>query len=120
MAGSVSNADLAQQLGRVQSDIGHVLKDNERARDDRERLFERIGQVESAAATAARAAAAAAARIEALQTEIAQNIVPTVQEWQSLKLKAAGAVVVLVFIGSVIGSVFAFFVNDLKRWIGLA
>ena len=120
MAGSVSNADLAQQLGRVQADIAHVLRDNEHARTDRAKFYERITQVESAAADAARAAAAAAARIEAVQASIAETITPTVVEWQNLKLKAAGAVVILVLIGSVIGSVFVMFISDIKRWVGLA
>ena len=119
MAGSVSNADLAQQLGRVQADIGHVLRDNEHARTDRAKFYERINEVENAAATAARAAAAAAARIEAIQKEIAENVIPTVEEWKGLKLKAAGAVVILVLIGSVFGSLFALFLGDIKRWVGL-
>ena len=118
MAGSVSNADLAQQLGRVQADIAHVLRDNDHARTDRAKFYERITEVENAAATAARAAAAAASRIETIQREISEKITPTVEEWQNLKLKAAGAIVILVLIGSVIGSVFAIFLGDIKRWFG--
>ena len=123
---AVSNADIAQQLGRVQASLEHLLRDAENARADRGRLYtkideqsERLAKAEEAAAEAARAAAAAADRIEALQTHMAKSIEPPIQEFKNLKLKAAGVVIVLLFIGSVAATVLSVISADIRRWLGL-
>lgn len=124
---AVSNADIAQQLGRVQASLEHLIKDAENARADRGGLYakldehyERITKAEDAAAEAARAAAAAASRIETLQKHMVESIEPPIQEFRNLKLKAAGVVIVLLFIGSVAATVLSVISTDIRRWLGLS
>ena len=115
-ANAISNADLAQQLGKVQGSLEYLIKETDRAKDERGKLYNRIEAAEQSAASAARAAAAAAARIEALQSEINQKVSPAVEEFRNLKTKAAGVVLVLVFIGSIITAIATVFIQEIKTW----
>ena len=115
---AVSNQDLAQQLGRVQGSLEYLMSDAERARTDRGRMFERVDRAESAAAEAARAAAAAVIRIEAMQKHISEQVTPTIEKFHRLELKAAGVVVTLVFIGSILSAAVTAFWGEIKKAVG--
>jgi len=134
-----TNGQLAMQLGDVQGTLRALVAEMERARDDRARIVEKqekhelaLAAVAASAASAAHAAttvaqsvAEAVKRIEVVQTELTDTIKPAVADYylnkphiegyKSLKAKAAGVALVLVFIGWAGIEILRLFAADIKR-----
>ncbi len=105
-----STDDIWERLGSLQAQNDAILRELSRAGDNRKELYDklddtskRLGAVEDLAAEA---------------TETLKDIAPTVEEFRHLKAKAAGVILVLVFIGSMLTAIVTLFLDQIKSALG--
>lgn len=107
---SRSTDDIWERLGSLQAQNDSILRELGRASEGRKEMYgnleeqsRRLSSVEDLAAEA---------------TDTLKTIVPTVEEFRHLKAEAAGVILVLVFIGSMLTAGVTLFLDQIKAAMG--
>lgn len=94
--------DVYLQLGRLTAGVEGLTDKLSEAKDDRERLAEKVDGIDDRTA-----------RLE----QIIAKIEPTVDGLAGLRTKAAGGLAVIVFVGGVVGWLAGIWLTEVKLWI---
>lgn len=119
MAESITNDAIWDRLGQLTHAIQQVGVDRADTREDRKAIYQKLEDQATHLDQVERAMVSMLGDIKEMKNTLAEEVMPAVNEYRSLKFKAAGVALALLFIGSVASAAAGLFLDKIKLWLGL-
>lgn len=119
MPPNVSDSAMWERLGKMDAFLERYESDHLEAHENHEAMYRRLEEQSKHLVAVEHAVGDVRTDVAALKTTISEEIMPTVQDYKGLKIKAAGVVLALLFIGSIVSAAFTLLFDQIKAWLGI-